>query len=303
MNSGIYTVIPTFFNNDNSVNLEMLEIHLLEQHRMGYNKFVFLGTTSETPTLSIDEMKAIKNTVIRLKRSERDTYVFGVGGNDPIKVKNIIRELDLINHSDVIMISAPYYNKPSQQGLITYFTDILSSYPNQKFMLYNIPGRTAVNIEVNSFKIIKSLNNNFIAIKEASGDIRQMMDLVYELSDVKVFSGDDKLALPGYSIGTKGTISVASNLTPLVNLLYQSFQSDRRGIELNKFLNNINNLLFIDSNPVPLKYLLSLKYKNKTYYNVRSPLVATDKINKNKLDEVNESLNNISMNNIFHKIE
>ena len=121
MNSGIYTVIPTFFNKDMTINVEMIQVHLLEQHRMGYNNFVFLGTTSETPTLSLDEMKEIVEVVVNMKKST-DTYVFGVGGNDPKKVKNIINYLNYTKHADIIMLTTPYYNKPSQEGIIKYFT-------------------------------------------------------------------------------------------------------------------------------------------------------------------------------------
>ena len=109
-------------------------------------------------------------------------------------------------------------------------------------------------------KTLKELNDNFIfAIKEASGDIKQIMDIIYLLPNVKVFSGDDKLALPGYSVGTEGTISVASNFTPLVRMLYKFYcDSDLRNCKnLNAILNDLNNNLFIDSNPVPLKYLLA----------------------------------------------
>ena len=289
MNSGIYTVIPTFFNKDNTINVEMIQIHLLELHRMGYNNFVFLGTTSETPTLSLEEMKEIVEIVVSVKRP-KDTYVFGVGGNDPIKVKNIINYLNYINHADIIMLTAPYYNKPSQEGLITYFTDILQEYNNKKFMLYNIPGRTGVNVKPNTFKLIKQINSNFVAIKEASGDIKQIIEMVNILPEVKIFSGDDKLALPSYAIGTEGTISVASNLTPLINILYYSYLSGDviKAKKLNKVLDILYDNLFIDSNPVPLKFLLATKYQNDTYSLVRSPLIETSESNKNKLKEIFE---------------
>ena len=291
MNSGIYTVIPTFFNSDMSINVEMIQVHLLEQHRMGYNNFVFLGTTSETPTLSLEEMKEIVEVVGSVKRP-KDTYVFGVGGNDPIKVKHTIDYLNYNKHADIIMLTAPYYNKPSMEGIIGYFTHIMKEYSNKKFMLYNIPSRTGVNVVPEAFKVLKELNDNFIAIKEASGNIKQIMDIIYLLPDVKVFSGDDKLALPGYSVGTEGTISVASNFTPLVGILYRLYFSGNvnKSRNLNNFLNKLNDLLFIDSNPVPLKYLLSKKYGNSSYSYVRSPLVETSMSNKKLLDVVYNDL-------------
>ena len=287
MNSGIYSVIPTFFSSDMTINVEMIQVHLLEQHRMGYNNFVFLGTTSETPTLSLDEMKEIVEVVVNMKKST-DTYVFGVGGNDPKKVKNIINYLNYTKHADIIMLTTPYYNKPSQKRNNWVFHSYHDEYSDKKFMLYNIPSRTGINVLPETFKTLKELNDNFIAIKEASGDIKQIMDIIYLLPNVKVFSGDDKLALPGYSVGTEGTISVASNFTPLVRMLYKFYcDSDLRNCKnLNAILNDLNDNLFIDSNPVPLKYLLAKKYQNIDYSFVRSPLTDTSIVNKNSLDSV-----------------
>ena len=278
MNSGVYTVIPTFFDDNMNVDIDMLKQHMHYQYKMGYSKFVFLGTTSETPTLNIDEMKSIIKTVTSMKRDE-DTYVFGISGNDPTKIINNMIELNYMEVADVIMLSSPYYNKPSQAGLISFFSKILSEFSEKKFMLYNIPGRTGVNIKPSTFNVLSMLHKNFIAIKEASGDIKQIMDTIIMLPNIMVFSGDDKLALPGYSIGTKGTISVASNVTPMVNMLYHSFNthnSIKMSKHINDIMNNLNDTLFMDSNPVPLKVILSMIYDNQQFKNVRNPLVSTE---------------------------
>lgn len=280
MNSGVYTVIPTFFDDNMKVNIDMLKQHMQQQYKMGYTNFVFLGTTSETPTLDIEEMKIIINTVTSMKRIG-DTHVFGISGNDPQKIiKNII-ELNYMEVADVIMLASPYYNKPSQSGLISFFSKILSEFNEKKFMLYNIPGRTGVNIKPTTFNVLSMMHKNFIAIKEASGDIKQIMDTIIMVPNIKVFSGDDKLALPGYSIGTKGTISVASNVTPMVNMLYHGFNT-KNSINMSKLINNImndlNDTLFIDSNPVPLKVILSEIYNDKSYKNIRCSLVLTEHI-------------------------
>ena len=275
MNSGIYTVIPTFFDDDMKVDIDMLEKHMKYQHKLGYTNFVFLGTTSETPTLSLEEMKIIINTVTSMKR-DGDTYVFGISGNDPTKIIDNIIALNYIDVADIIMLSSPYYNKPSQEGLANFFSMILSKFSENKFMLYNIPGRTGVNIRPSTFKLISTLHKNFIAIKEASGDIKQIMDIVIMLPDIMVFSGDDKLALPGYSIGTVGTISVASNVTPLVNLLYHTFtthNTPKVSQKINSIMNRLNDTLFVDSNPVPLKVILCNIHGISMIKNVRLPLV------------------------------
>lgn len=275
MNSGIYTVIPTFFNDNMNVDINMLEKHMKYQHELGYTNFVFLGTTSETPTLNIEEMKTIISKVTSMKR-DGDTYVFGISGNDPSKIINNMIELNYIEVADIIMLSSPYYNKPSQNGLISFFSMILSKFSEKKFMLYNIPGRTGVNIKPDTFHVISMLHKNFIAIKEASGDIKQIMDTIIMLPNIMVFSGDDKLALPGYSIGTAGTISVASNVTSLVNLLYHTFtthNTPKVSKEINSIMNNLNDTLFVDSNPVPLKVILSKIHDSRIMKIVRVPLV------------------------------
>lgn len=288
MQSGTYTVIPTFFDKNNQLDLESLKNHVLTLYdNFKLKKYVFLGTTSETPTLSLDEMKQIKDFVISFKKSDM-TYVFGISGNDPKKVINDIHYLDYKDDNvDVIMISSPYYNKPNQRGLILYFSEILSTFNEKKFMLYNIPGRTSVNINPSTFKILEDLFENFVGIKEASGDIKQFMDLIEKLDRVKVFSGDDKLALPSYSVGSCGVISVYSNISSSVDTIWEKFSSNPlKSKEINQESNKFYDLLFIDSNPVPLKYILSRKYNKDSNKLVRSPLVELTDKDKETIDKI-----------------
>ena len=292
MQNGTYTVIPTFFTNENEVDLKMLMLHLDHLRNIGFNKFVFLGTTSETPTLSTNEKVNLVNFILSNKKEE-DFFIFGMGGNDPVKVIEQINQLNYNdNRVDAIMLSSPSYNKPNQDGLVAYFGKIMNSFLDKNFLLYNVPSRTGVNVEPYAFKILENKHKNFIGIKEASGNIKQFADLTTILDRVKVFSGDDKLALPGYSIGTSGVISVASNLTNLVNNVWNYFKEGNivKAIELNKRLNKLYDLLFIDTNPVPLKYLLSKNFGIESIYNVRLPLVKLNDSTEKILDHLN--LNN-----------
>lgn len=287
MRDGTYTVIPTFFTDDNSIDFNMLKQHLDTLRLIGYDKFVFLGTTSETPTLSLNEMKAIKDFVVENKKSN-DFYVFGIGGNDPVKVIDNINTLGYDdNRIDAIMLSAPFYNKPNQYGLIEYFSKILNTFSNKQFMLYNVPSRTGINVEPITFKVLEEKFNNFVGIKEASGNIKQITDLVGLLDRVKVFSGDDKIALPGYSVGTAGVVSVASNLTNDVQAIYNCFNSgyNKQALQINKKLNRLYDLLFVDCNPVPLKYLLHKKYRTNNY-SIRTPLVKLSSDVEQTLDKL-----------------
>jgi len=272
MRDGIYTEIPTFFTADNSIDFNMLKQHLDTLRLIGYDKFVFLGTSSET--LRLNEMKAIKDFVVKHKKPN-DFYVFGVRGNGFWNVINNISTLGYDdNEIDSIMLSVPFFNNLNQYGLIQYFSRILNTYGNKQFMLCNDPNKAGVNVKPMTFKVLEEKFNNFVGIKESSGNINQITDLVGILDKVKVFSGNDKIALPGYSVGTAGVISGASNLTNDVKAIYTCFNSgyNTQALQINKKLNRLYDLLFVDCNPVPLKYILHKKYRTNNYY-VRTPLV------------------------------
>ena len=285
---GIWTVIPTIFNSDNSINLIDMKILIDKQKWFKTDGIVLNGTTSEVSTLSKNE----KTTIYNFARENKSIIpiMIGVGGNDTKEIEDIIDECK--DACDYIMLTVPYYNKPSQEGLIAHFTHIANKFETVKFVLYNIPGRSSVNLEVES--LVEIINNcpNIIGIKEASGNISQIKDTINRTM-ISVMSGDDGLFLPCMVLGCKGVISVVSNIVPYqMKSIYEDCIEEKYKSALKKY-NSIEYIIktcFITSNPVPLKMILyRLAITNSE--NVRLPLVVTK--NLKLVHEINNCVNKI----------
>lgn len=277
----VITVIPTFFDSNNEIDIISIKKHIVCQINNGIQTIVILGTTSETPTLTKDEkmFNEYRNKV---------SIIIGVSGND---TASVLEETKLYEtYGSAIMISAPYYNKPSQEGVYQHFSKIISSIQN-KFILYNVPSRSGVNIEPTT---IARLYNDFpfkiTAIKEASGSIEQVMK-IKSLCKIKILSGDDSLVLPFMAVGAEGVISVVSNIIPSEMILMVSLFKEGDLMESNKIFYKFYNLMklcFIESNPVPLKYLLSKTMNSLP--DVRLPLVELEKQNKDLFNDFLDKL-------------
>lgn len=279
MASELVVVLPTFFDNENQVDFKLMLKHLLTLLEAGVKHFVFQGTTSETPTLQreTNEIMRINQYLIEKTSDYQYTKILGIGGFDTFQVIKDIHDLQYQQYCDIIMLSPPYYNKPTQEGIYRHYELITKTYRNSKFMIYNVPSRTGVNIEpITMIKICKL--DNVVAIKEASGNISQIMEVKYlldknGLDKIKLYSGDDGMTLPVLSIGGAGVVSVLGNLYPKTMLRLLTCVDKDTVVSINNKLLPYYKLLFIESNPVPLKYLLSLKYQEPTMTNVRLPLV------------------------------
>lgn len=273
----VITVIPTFFDSNNEIDIVSIQKHIDCQINNGIKTIVILGTTSETPTLTQKEKMFIVENICNEYRN-KISIIIGVSGND---TESVLEETKLYEtYGNAIMISAPYYNKPSQEGIYQHLSKIISNIQN-KFILYNVPSRSGVNIEPTT---IARLYNNFpfkiTAIKEASGSIEQVIK-IKSLCDIKILSGDDALVLPFMAVGAEGVISVVSNIVPSEMMLMVSLFKEGDIIESNKIfyeLYNLMKLCFVESNPVPLKYILS--QTDNTLQNVRLPLVELEEKNK-----------------------
>jgi len=257
---GAYTALITPFNDDKSVDFEGLKKLTEFQLQRSISGLLPLGTTGETPTLSDSEKVAIIELVVA-NVAGRVPVMVGTGTNSTeTTIKNTLRAKEL--GADCALIVNPYYNKPSQEGLFRHF-EAVSTAVEFPIVVYNIRSRTGVNIETNTMLRIAALPN-IIGVKEASGDIAQMTDVIRliqnERDDFSVLSGDDALTFPLMALGGRGVISVASNLVPdkisdLVGLaLEQDFMAAR---ELHLKLTPIFRDLFIETNPVPLKFAMS----------------------------------------------
>jgi 4-hydroxy-tetrahydrodipicolinate synthase len=267
---GVITVIPTFFTNDNRIDHNAIVNHINKQINNGIKQIVIFGTTSETSTLSDLEKTSILNS-IKGGVNEKTKIIIGLSGNNTPDVLKEARKLE--GSCDAFMLSAPYYNKPSQEGLYQHFKQIVSNI-EKDFIIYNVPSRCGVNIEPETVVRLFNDFNNIKAIKEASGSIQQVIK-IKSLCNIAILSGDDELTLPFMSVGATGVISVISNIAP-IEMIYMVDQFKNNNIlEAQTTFYTIQKLLklaFIESNPVPIKFLLN-RTNNFISEKVRLPLV------------------------------
>ena len=291
-NPGVYTVIPTFFK-DSSVDLEQLISCIQYQIDSGIENIVLLGTTSETPTLDEKEQESIVKTAWENFNGQVNIIV-GIGGNNTkTTLDNAFKFKD---YCDAMMVTVPYYNKPSQEGIYQHFSTIAQLLGDKPIMMYNIPSRTCVSMNPEIIADLYNSFDNIKAIKEASGSISQTLE-IKSLCDIVVLSGDDSLTLPLMSVGSDGIVSVASNIVPKhIIAMITLFKNGNLNLatKLNKNLYPLFKNLFIDTNPVPLKYLM-VKLTLAKDESVRLPLVKIQSEEvKNKLDEISNLLTTIS---------
>jgi 4-hydroxy-tetrahydrodipicolinate synthase len=273
---GTGVAIVTPFKNDLSIDFAALGRVVNHVINGGVNYIVVLGTTGESVTLTKDEKKAIISYVIEVN-AERIPLVVGIGGNNTQEVINLIRQSNLTGVDGILSV-APYYNKPNQRGLFQHFKAIANSCPVPVIM-YNVPGRTCSNISSETCIELANECDNIVAIKEASGDIAQIMKIIKGKPDsFSVISGDDMMTIPIIACGGSGIISVLANAFPAVtselvsNAMKSNYKSARE-IQL-RFL-ELTELLFIDGNPSGVKAMLSILALCQN--NLRLPLVPVNK--------------------------
>lgn len=279
---GVITVIPTFFTKENMIDLEAITNHIEIQKQNDIKTIVLLGTTSETPTLKENEKIQILQ-MVNDKFSNCFDIIVGLSGNETESVLN--EALALQNFVGAFMLSAPYYNKPSQEGIYQHYKKIIETI-NKDFVIYNVPSRTGVNIEPETIARLYNDFDNVKAIKEASGSVEQVIK-IKSLSDIEILSGDDGLILPFMALGATGVISVVSNIIPQeISYIVKQFSNGNHQEAMEMFyrINNLIKLCFIESNPVPLKYIINRLYNNKSS-TVRLPLVEISNKNRLIIDE------------------
>ena len=251
---------------------------LIEWHiGNGTNAIVSVGTTGESATLSVKEhLKVIEHTVKKVDK--RIPVIAGSGSNSTSQAIETTCESEKIG-ADFALLVTPYYNKPSQNGLIKHYSKIADSC-DIKQILYNVTSRTACDILPTTVGILSN-HENIVGIKESLDDELRIKELI-EIStnqkdDFYIFSGDDPSFLNLLMMGGHGVISVAANILPkeISNICSNFLRGDSdKALEQNKKLENIYDLIFIESNPVPVKWML---YKMKMIENsVRLPLVSLD---------------------------
>jgi len=227
------------------------------------------GTTGESPNLTSDEVYKL---ISEVKKNVSIPIIAGVGTNNTTKTIENIKNIEELN-VDGLLVIVPYYNKPNQDCMYAHFKIVAES-TELPILLYNVPGRTGVNISVENVKKLSEIKN-IVAIKEASGDVAQFTRMVRETpDDFLVYSGDDILTLPTLSVGGYGVVSVASNIAGIkMGEMIDAFVNGdtKKATKLNLELTHLFDALFVTSNPIPIKKALNLIGFNVGGY--RLPLV------------------------------
>ncbi|MEN8928563.1 MAG: 4-hydroxy-tetrahydrodipicolinate synthase [Flavobacteriales bacterium] len=267
---GVAMVTPFKVNKDiDYPALEKLTNHLITG---GLDYLVVMGTTGESATLSAAEKQEVLDFVIKINKN-RLPIVFGIGGNDTIKMVEEYKNFNLTGVS-AILSASPYYNKPSQEGIYQHYK-YLSENINHDIILYNVPGRTSSNMSAKTTVRIAQDFENVIAIKEASGDLGQVMHIINNKpQDFFVISGDDALTLPMIAVGAEGLISVIANSHPAVakNLVSKAMNGDyQESKESHYQLLELVDAIFSDGNPAGVKEIL--KSMDIMTNNLRLPLI------------------------------
>ena len=253
---GVALITP--FKEDESVDYEALARLVDYQLQNGTDYLVVLGTTAETPTLTEEEKKDIINLVVT-KVNGRIPIVLGVGGNCTRSVVEKLKN-DNFDGIDAILSVVPYYTKPSQEGIYQHYKAIAEA-TTLPIVLYNVPGRTGVNMTAETTLRIAREFKNVIAVKEASGNITQMDDIIKNKpANFNVISGDDGITFPLITLGAVGVISVIGNAFPrefsrMVRLALAGDYDSARTIHHS--FTELFSLLFIDGNPAGAKSMLN----------------------------------------------
>jgi 4-hydroxy-tetrahydrodipicolinate synthase len=287
---GTGVAIVTPFKNDSSIDFAALGRVVNHVIAGGVNYIVAMGTTGESVTLTKDEKKALISYVAETI-DNRVPLIVGIGGNNTQEIINSVRQSNL-EGVDGILSVAPYYNKPNQKGLFLHFKAIATSCP-VPIIIYNVPGRTSCNITSDTCLELAHACDNIVAVKEASGDISQIMRIIKgKPESFNVISGDDMMTIPIIAAGGIGIISVVANAFPtqtseLVNhAMKNNFKAAR---ELQFRMLEMIELCFTDGNPAGVKAMLSIL--NICQNNLRLPLVPVSRPVYSRIQKAIDELN------------
>jgi 4-hydroxy-tetrahydrodipicolinate synthase len=280
---GCGTALVTPFAKDGTVGVEALRRLVEFQLREGIDFLVPCGTTGETPTLEHEEYIGILRVVVEeVKR--KVPVIAGVGGNSTKKICALAAEVETLGVQGILSV-APYYNKPTQEGLYRHFQAVAES-TKLPVILYNVPGRTSSNIEPATVARLAEIPN-VIGIKEASGSITQQMEVLSRVpADFRVLSGDDLFTFPLMALGGGGIISVISNeiprqMTQLAHLMLEGKYDEARKLHFQ--LLPLMQVNFIETNPIPVKAALAMMGMIEESY--RLPMVPMKPENRAKLEK------------------
>lgn len=287
---GMGVALITPFKEDGSVDYAAL-LRLVDYQLQNNTDFLcVLGTTAETPTLTPDEKKRITQLVIE-RVNGRIPILLGVGSNCTQTVIDTLKQDDMTG-VDAVLAVVPYYNKPSQEGIYQHYKAIAES-TDLPVVLYNVPGRTGVNMTAETTLRLARDFNNIIAVKEASGNITQMDDIIKNKPEnFNVISGDDGITFPLLTLGAVGVISVIGNAFPreFSKMVRLALQGDfEHALPIHHQFAELFKLLFVDGNPAGVKAMLNAMglIENR----LRLPLVPTCITTFEKMRAILDELN------------
>lgn len=281
MFSGSLVALITPFKNgrvDEQRLADLIEWHL----QSGAHGIVPCGTTGESATLSHEEHTFVVKFVVNHVK-KRVPVVAGTGSNSTVEAIRLTREAQEVGADGALMIS-PYYNRPTQEGIYQHYKAVARAAPGFPIVFYNIPGRTGSNIEPSTMARLAEIDN-IVGVKEAAGSIDQVLNIIAACGDkLAVLSGEDSLTFSMMTLGGKGVISTAANVVPkemaeLANLCLSN--QWEKAAQLQLTLLPLIRVLFIETNPIPLKTALSLM--GKCELELRLPLVPMAEANAAKL--------------------
>lgn len=269
---GLGTALVTPFRKDGSVDEEGLTRLVEDQIAQGVDFLCVLGTTAETPCLSAVEKRLVMNLVKRVNTG-RLPLLLGAGGNHTAEVIDYLQTADLEGFAGVLIVT-PYYNKPSQEGLYQHFCAVAAA-TDLPVVLYNVPGRTGVNLAAETTLRIARDCKNVVAVKEASGKLAQIEQILAGAPEgFEVLSGDDAITLEILTLGGAGVISVVSNAYParFAEMAHAALAARLpEALAVHRSFLSTYPLLSVDGNPAGIKALLSLQGKIENI--LRLPLV------------------------------
>ncbi len=273
---GTFTALVTPFREDQSIDWDAFDKLVDAQVAAGVRGLVPCGTTGESPTLSHDEHHAVIARTIKRARASgaRPVVLAGAGSNSTHEAIELSREAEGAG-ADAVMCVVPYYNKPTQDGLVAHFVAVAKSV-KCPLVVYNIPGRTGIDLGVDAMARILDAAPNVVGVKEATGNVLRAQELARRFGDrLAILSGDDALTLPMIACGARGVISVTSNLLPgaVARATKLALEGERPAARRAHFaLLPVHEAMFLEANPGPVKAALAMKGQMRDV--VRGPLVA-----------------------------
>jgi 4-hydroxy-tetrahydrodipicolinate synthase len=284
--TGSSTALITPFKNGKLDEAKYAEL-IQRQINNGIDAVCPVGTTGESATLTHDEHKRCIEIAVEVCKGTDTKVLAGAGSNATHEAIEIAKHAESCG-VDAIFSVSPYYNKPSQEGLYQHYKAIAEAVPNLPFMLYNVPGRTGVDITADTAIRLFDDVANIYGIKEATGSLERTVELLSRRPDFKVFSGDDAIDYPILANGGAGITSVTSNLMPDLKsqLVSKALSGDFAGAKaINDKLYPLNSVMFCEANPIPVKAAMYIAGLLDTL-EYRLPLVPPSAANMKKIEEV-----------------